>query len=135
VNAATRWPWLVIAFGAGAVYGIIGLTTAALARGAATHQLVVIWRLAAWVASLAVFLVHIRYEHTRHSNAARAVAWHVSVGVALGALVLAVAAAIHNGRVLPLALLVWPVLLGAPAYLAALLAVAALRTMSRPNEE
>jgi predicted Na+-dependent transporter len=129
-----RQSWLVIAFSGGVLYAVIGLTFAALAGSAASPQLRVTWRLTAWVLSAVVFAAHVWYERVRRSNAPRTTAWHVCTAVALGGFGLALAASIHNGRVLALALVVWPLLLSVPAYVVALLAAAALKVVTRQTD-
>ena len=99
-----------------------------------------IWRLAAWLICVVAFAIHIWLEHFRLRNSPRATALHVSLAVALGAFGLAAAANIHaltagtgNKRLLALALLIWPVITGVPAFVVALVAAAGL-TRVRPNE-
>ena len=124
----------------GAVYLAVGLTFAALAGSAGSHQMVVAWRLAAWVISAAAFGAHIWYEHSRLGNAPRTTAWHASAAVALGAFALAVAARIHahvtgsgNPHLLTFALVAWPVLCGLPAFVVAFAAAAGLASTRRPD--
>lgn len=91
------------------------------------------WRLAAWVASGAVYAAHIAYEHFRLRHTARPTAWHASAGVAFGAFALAVAANIHDlasasgyrPRML-IALAAWPLLTFVPAFIVALAVAAVL---------
>lgn len=126
----SRRPWPLIACLVGAVYFGVGITFAALAGAASSHQLRVTWRLAAWILCAAVFLVHLWSERARQeTKSARATAWHVAFAVALGAFALALAASLRNGRVLALALLLWPLLLGAPAYLVGLVLTALLQAL------
>ena len=124
----------------GAVYLVAGVTSAALAGSAASHQMVVMWRLAAWVISAAAFGAHVWHEHFRLRNSPRITGWHASAAVALGALGLAVAARIHahvtgsgNPHLLTFALVAWPVLAGLPAFVVALAAAAGLASTRRPD--
>ena len=127
-----RRPWLLIACVAGALYFGLGITFAALAGAASSQQLRVTWRLAAWILSAVVFLVHLWSERAWQDNKSpRITAWHLALAVALGAFALALAASLRNGRVLGLALLLWPLLLGAPAFLAALVLAALLQIATR----
>src|SRR2546425_13045593 len=87
--------WLGTAILVGVVYLAVGLIFGALAGSAASHQMVVVWRLAAWVISAAAFGAHVWHEHFRLRNSPRITAWHASAAVALGAFGLAVAARIH----------------------------------------
>jgi uncharacterized protein YfiM (DUF2279 family) len=115
----------------GVVYLVAGIGFAALAKGAASTQMRVTWRLAAWVISAAAFAVHMGYEHVRLRSSPRRTAFHAAMAAALGAFGLAVAATIHAQAVssirpaYALALVLWPVLTGVPAFIVAL-AVAAV---------
>jgi hypothetical protein len=92
-----------------------------------------IWRMAAWVTCAIAFALHIALEHFRARNSPSKTARHVALSVALGACALAAAANIHAGtahtgnqRLLALALLIWPIMTGVPAFLVALGAAAVL---------
>jgi len=115
------------------VYAVVGVGTANFAK-TPTPQLRNMWRLAAWLLSLAAFAGHFAYEQLRSRSSARATAAHTAAAVALGAFALAAAGPVrsHWGtaeslRVSLLSLVVWPVLLGLPAYLVALAAGTLLR--------
>ena len=119
-----RWVPSMLFFAA--VYAVVGVVTAALAR---SPQVTTFWRLAAWLLSLVAFLSHIAYEHFRLRNNARTLALHVATAVALGGFVLAAAGPVRTywGRprfwqVSVLSLVLWPILTGVPAFLAALVA-------------
>ncbi len=123
------------------VYLVIGVTFSTLAGSAASQQLRVTWRLAAWLASATAFAAHVGYEHFRLRSAPRITAWHASLAVALGALALAVAANIHaqraastSPRLHVLALVLWPALCGLPAFVVALAAAAGLARARRGGE-
>ena len=103
-------------------YAVIGVVFA----WPATH--VRVWRLAAWLTSAAVYASHIAYERLKLHGSARRTAWHVAVAVALGAFGLAVAAMINSfivgstpqhRRLLLIALGVWPIMTGLPAFFVA----------------
>ena len=118
-------------------YVVIGVVSSALARSADGDQ-VRLWRLAAWVASAAVAVAQIWYEHYRMGSSPRATALHAAGAVALGAFGLALAANVHwlfaatRGQHAPLlALVVWPVITAVPAFPAALAAAAVLTHVSR----
>ena len=124
----------------GVVYLAVGLTFGALAGSAASHQMVVAWRLAAWVISAAAFGAHVWHEHFRLRNSPRITAWHASAAVALGAFGLAVAARVHahltasgNPRLLSVALVAWPLLAGLPAFVVAFIAAAGLASRRRTD--
>jgi hypothetical protein len=96
------------------------------------------WRLAAWVVSAAVYAAHISYEHFRFRRSPHAAALHVAFGAAIGAFGLAAAAIVHslgigtgNLRLLRIALLVWPLITGVPAYVVAFVLIAVLARESR----
>ena len=87
------------------------------------------WRLAAWLVSAVAYAAHIGYEHFKLRSPLRSLALHVALGVAVGALGLAVAGMIHSlaatSTLRPtwlLALVAWPAITAIPAYLGALIA-------------
>src|SRR5712691_13453865 len=95
MDTSRRLRWLRTVLLVGVVYLVTGITFAALAHGAGSNQLRVTWRLAAWVISAAAFAAHIWHEHARLRSSAWTTAFHASLGVALGAFGLAVAANVH----------------------------------------
>ncbi len=130
MDASGRLRWLraVLLFGVG--YLVVGITFSALP--AASHQMRVAWRLAAWVISAAAFAAHIGYEHVRLRSSPGTTALHASLAVALGAFALAVAANVHAQAAAShqlshtLALVLWPVVTALPAFVVALAAAAGL---------
>jgi hypothetical protein len=136
------WQLRVLAYRAvllaGLLYGVIGLTFGAAAGSALTTQGRFEWRLAAWLVSGAVFAAHIAYVQLRLRPSPAFTALQASLGAALGALVLAMAATIHalwigasSLSAFGLALLVWPVATAVPAFVAALVAAAGLTLLRR----
>src|SRR5712692_8018836 len=130
MDASGHKPWRMATL-VGVGYFVVGFVFAlpsAHVRG---------WRLAAWVTSAAVFAAHIGYEHFRRNNSAWATALHAATAVALGGLLLAVAATVHKMMVpshnpywrFLLALVVWPIVTGLPAFLVALAAAAVLAAL------
>jgi hypothetical protein len=106
------------------------------------------WRLAAWLVSAAAFAVHIGYESFRACAVPSRAAVRVASAVALGAFGLAVSATIHSfvvassgqhRRLVMLALAIWPIMTGVPAFVVALAAgfvlarLAARRAPSRAS--
>jgi len=134
--------WLPVAMLVAIVYPVVGIAFAALATSPASHQVVVTWRLAAWLVSAAAFVAHLGYEHFRLRSSPPRAAWHVAVAVALGAFLLAVWVIVHghwgaSGRqsqFAPLALVVFPVVTGVPAFVVALVAGAILDRMRRRSQ-
>ncbi len=129
---ASRREWVRAALLLGVVYLIIGRVFAL----PTTH--VRVWRLAAWIISGGAYAAHIWYEHYRLRNPPRSTALHVAVGVAIGALALAVAGMIHSlstaSAIRPtwlLAIVLLPAITGVPAFLGALVAGTILRRFSR----
>lgn len=122
----TRWVGRSIAVGVG--YAAIGVLFAL----PSTHGQ--FWRLAAWAMSAIVYAAHIGYERFKLRTSSGATALHVAIAVAVGAFGLAVAATVHSWIVPPtyhrsrflLALVLWPILTGVPAYLVALAVSAVL---------
>jgi len=129
MNVSNRKPWVLVAIVAGALYFVIGYGSAALDPSLPAGARFV-WRLSAWLLSAAVFVAHIRYERFRLGNAALRMALHVAAAVALGAFLIASAAAVHATTVTAhapywqflLALVLWPVITALPAFLVALIA-------------
>jgi uncharacterized protein (DUF486 family) len=134
MNYQNRRLWLRAVLLAGALYCTIGIGFSALAARSSSQRTVVAWNVASFVVSLVVFAVHIAYEHFGIGNRPLIVAWHASLAVALGSFLLAVSANINSFRVaksphglLAIALIVWPLMTGMPAFLVALIAAVALR--------
>jgi hypothetical protein len=117
--------WVRTAVLLGIGYAFVGIVFAV----PASH--VQAWRLAAWAVSAIGCAAHIAHERVRLQNAPGRASLHVAVAVALGAFGLAVGANIHSlsigstsqhRQLLLLALAIWPVMTGLPAFLVALAA-------------
>ena len=129
----TELSWVRAAVVAGALYLIAGLVFARLAGSSPSPAMRTMWRAAAYFASAVVFAVHIRHQR-RRGERPLVTALHVSIGVALGACALALAANLHalsapsaNRVRLAVALVAWPLLTGVPAFLVALVATSILK--------
>jgi hypothetical protein len=124
------------------VYPVVGITFAALANPSASSEMRVTWRLAAWLVSAAAFAAHLAYEYFRLQSSPLRAALHVSVAVALGAFALAVWVNVHahwgasrqQSPLAPWALVVFPAVTGAPAFVVALVAVAVLARTRRRSQ-
>jgi formate hydrogenlyase subunit 4 len=99
-----------------------------------------VWRFAAWVICAAAFAIHIAIERFRFRNSAGSTALHVAIAVAVGGFGLAVAANVHalrtgtgNRVLLALALGLWPVITGVPAFLVAFVIAALLSWLKRDD--
>lgn len=139
VSHSRRWPRVVLW---GVAYFVIGIGTAALARGAEAGQMQKVWRLAAWLLSAVAFAAHIWYERYRAGGPPVKTALPNALAVALGGFLLAAAATVHSlsagvGRLgaYAVALVAWPVLVGVPAFLVALAAAALLGRASRARAQ
>ena len=135
VDASTRQPWFPVALLVGVVYIFVGRVFAV----PATH--VQAWRLAAWTVCGLVFAVHIAYEHFKLRHSPRLIALHAAVAVAIGAVLLAVAAMTYSllvtSAIRPiwfLALVLWPAITAVPAFLVALM-VATVLARLRPSAD
>jgi hypothetical protein len=134
--------WLRVAMLVAVVYPVVGITFAALGNLSASHEMVVAWRLAAWLVSAAAFAAHLGYEHFRLRSSPLRAALHVAAAVAVGAFLLAVWVIVHghwvaSGRQSPLApwaLVVFPVVTGAPAFVVAFIAGAVLARTRRRSQ-
>jgi hypothetical protein len=118
----------------GGLYLVAGLVSAAFAKSAASDQIRVGWRLAAWVISAVGFATHIGYEQIRLRSSPATTALHVASAVALGAFGLAVAARLHSQHFPAFALVLWPVATALPAFVVAL-AVAAVLSRTRRESQ
>lgn len=121
VNAESRRALIVV----GALYAVTGIVFA----WPESH--VRMWRFAAWLVSAVAYATHIAYEHFRMRSTPGRTARHVALAVALGAFGLALSATIHSllvastgqqRRLVRLALVIWPIITGLPAFLVALAA-------------
>lgn len=121
----------------GIVYLLVGV---AFPNPPASSKTQFMWRLAAWIICAIAFAIHIGLEHFQLRNSPRTTALHASLAVALGAFGIAAAANIRalttgtgDKRLLALALVIWPIITGVPAFLVALGAAAGLVRV-RPHE-
>ena len=134
--------WLTMAVLAGAAYLAIGVAPAALAGAATSDQMREFWNVSAFVVCGIVFVAHMAHEHFQLRSNARLMAWHTATGVALGGLGLALVANIHDlgsasgyrPRML-VALVAWPLLTAAPAFVVAWALATGLRAMRIPRRE
>lgn len=125
-KAETGRPSLLPVVAAALAYLVIGVVTAYLAGVATSIPVRTAWRLIAWGLSLVVFVVHLLRERRRAPGTAFTAALRSAAGVALGAFAVAAAGPMraHWGQAdqwrAALALVLWPLLTGVPAFLAAL---------------
>jgi hypothetical protein len=138
LNALNKYHWqrAVILFGI--VYLVVGVF---FPNPSASNELQFVWRLGAWLICALAFAIHIGLEHFRFRDSPYRTALHVSASVSIGAFALAVAANINalrtgtgNQRLLVLALVIWPIMAGVPAFIIALVIAAVLERL-RPNKE
>jgi hypothetical protein len=127
--------WVAWALVAGTLYLIIGVSFAPLSIPS-----VFFWRLAAWMVSAVVYAAHICYEQFRIRSSPHSTALHVAFGAAIGAFGLAAAAIVHslltgtgNLRLMRIALLVWPLITGVPAYVVAFVLAAVVARLPRTS--
>ena len=112
----------------GGLYFVVGVVFGELAKRADSGQALFRWRLAAWVVCAFVFAAHIAHEHFRLRSRATSLALRVALAVAVGAFLLAAAATLHAIRITSsapfwlylLALVLWPLMTGVPAFVVAL---------------
>jgi hypothetical protein len=138
MDEAGRKAW-VVAILAGVAYFVVGFGFARLDDFAISDRGRFMWRLGAWFVSAAVYAAHLGHEHFRLRNSPAAIALHAGMAVGLGAFLLAVAATVHALRVVShapysrylLALVLWPILTGLPAFLVALVIASVLAYLPR----
>jgi len=119
-----------IALVVGTMYLVAGIVFGELAGRAASLQMRVAWRWAAWLVSGAFFGAHILFEQVRLRSSPKIAALHVSAAAALGAFGLAAAANVHayvasaheHALMLALSLAIWPLMTALPAFVVALVA-------------
>ena len=116
-------PWVRATVLLAVLYALVGITFAA----PDTH--VRFWRLAAWAICGVAYAGHVAYEHFRLRQTPRSAAIHLATAAGLGALGLAIGANINSlstassaqsQRLLLIALVVWPFIVGIPAFLVSL---------------
>ena len=125
----------------GGFYFVIGVIFGELAKWAGSEQGLFRWRLTAWVISALVFVAHIAHEHFRLRSRAPALALHVALAAALGAFLLAAAATLHALRLTSsppfwlylLALVLWPLITGVPAFVVAFVGAKVLALATRAD--
>ena len=111
---------------ASAAYVAIGVVTPFLVGDGTSPTRTTVWRVVAWVLSLAVFAAHITAARLRDQRSPVVSAVQVALAVALGAFVLAAGGPVrtywgkpNSARVIVLSLVLWPVMTGLPAFAAA----------------
>jgi hypothetical protein len=141
MNPTTKDRWVGVVMLVGIAYLVVGIAFGALANIQTSKEMRFIWRLAAWLTSAVVFVAHVWHGRIRHQAFPVSTAFRTSLAVAVGAFGLAVAANIHglrvgssHGRLLGLALVLWPVLTGVPAFFVALVLASGL-TRIRPRNK
>jgi peptidoglycan/LPS O-acetylase OafA/YrhL len=125
-----RKPWLGAAILVAVLYLAMSFASAGLADAAGSDRMRFVWRLSAFVGAGVVLAAHVGHEHLRLRNPSRRAAWHAAAGAALGGFAIALAANLHElgsdssyrPRLL-VALAVWPLLTGLPAFLLAKITV------------
>jgi hypothetical protein len=135
MSTSIRTQSLVVVLLIGAFYATVGVVFAKFAPD-------LLWRRLAWLVSAMAFAAHIAYEHFVFCYSPRTLARHVGAAAALGAFGLAAAAnlrgwsvAAANHRALGIALVAWPILVGVPAFIGAMIAaLVARRVWPRRND-
>ena len=133
IDLTNRKPWMAASIIAGILYFVAGYGSAVL-DPSVPDRARFLWRLAAWLISSVVFVVHIWYERFRLRDSPRFVALHTAAAVALGAFLIAAAALVHATTVAEhapyarfvVALVIWPLITAVPAFVVALVASALL---------
>ena len=138
MNLPEKYRWFRTVVLVGMLYLLVGIV---FPNPSASDPTQFLWRLAAWAISAVAFGVHVCCEHFLFRNSLSRTALHASLAVALGAFGLAVAANIHslqtatgNHLLLALALVIWPIMTGVPAFVVAFVAAFGLARM-RSNDK
>jgi hypothetical protein len=137
LNASRKYQSLLAVVLFGVVYLVVGV---GFPNPSAANRAQFMWRLAAWLICGVAFAIHIGLAYFRFRNSPSRTALHVAAAVALGAFALAAAANIRalttgtgNQRLLALALVIWPLITGLPAFVVAFVATTVLARV-RPND-
>ena len=135
MDATRRQSWVRAVVVVGAMYAVVGILFGLPASHA--HA----WRLAAWVVSGVAYAIHMSYECLRLRNSTLAAATHVALAAALGAFGLALGAIVRTTlgtssssqhlRLLLVALVIWPLITGVPAFLVGFVASGLLARRTR----
>lgn len=119
--------WIPRALAASFTYVAVGILFGTAAGNAAQTPARTAWRVAAFLVSAVVFLLHLFVERKRWRVLGSSL--HVAVAVAIGAFGLALSANIHglsvarpNTSLLRMSLVIWPLMTGLPAFLVAVAA-------------
>ena len=123
----------------GCVYFAAGIVFATLAGRAVSLDGRIAWRWTAWIVSVLAFGAHIVFEQLRPGSAPRLTALRVSLAAGLGAFGLAAAANVHaqlatdreHSVILLASLVIWPVIIGLPAFVVALVSASVLARLGR----
>ncbi|HEX2640228.1 MAG TPA: hypothetical protein VHL50_06640 [Pyrinomonadaceae bacterium] len=120
----------------GMLYAVVGIAF----PNPSSSEVQFVWRLAAWLTCLSAFSVQIWFGHFRSKNRPRETALDASLSVALGAFALAVSANVHarmagtgNLGLLTMALVIWPIVMGVPAFVLAFVSAAVFARMWPPR--
>jgi hypothetical protein len=123
MDSARGQSWFRAVIFVGALYALVGIAFALPSNHVGA------WRLAAWVVSGVAYAIHLAYERFRLRHSSLSTALHVALAAAFGALGLAIQGIIHSfsegssshhHRLMLVALVAWPVITGAPAFLVGL---------------
>jgi hypothetical protein len=136
MDELSRKRWIRAVIIAGVAYFVVGFGSA---RAGSLLISVVMWRRLAWVVSGVIFAAHIGYERFRLVHSAATTAIHAAIAVGLGAFLLALGATVNKVVVAShpplwrylLALVLWPILTGVPAFVVAFIAAAILARLAR----
>ena len=138
MDSSDQKAWTPDALLAGVAYLIVSLCFGTLAGWASSDQSRFGWRLAAWIVSFVIYACHISYDYLKLQNTPLISSLDVAAGVALGGFLLAVAAIVHalstgsgNLSLLLLALLVFPLITGLPAFVIGFVGTSLRRRFSK----
>ena len=130
--------WLGAAMLVALVYPIVGVV---FSLPPSSRTTAIAWRLAAWLVAAVTFAIHLGYEHRRFGNSPIRAALHASAAVAMGAILLAIwiiargywSGLAQQRPLAPLALVIFPIAAGVPAFLAGLGVLTVLRWFQRSD--
>ncbi len=128
MKASGKQSWLKVMILSSTLYLLIGIIFPLFSKSLSPREIPNLWRLLSFLTSAFVYGIHIGYEHSRLHNTPLQIAFHTSLAVALGAIVLAGFINIEalwanpgNHNSLLTAIFLWPLITGVPAFIVAVI--------------
>lgn len=108
----------------GAIYFAIGAVFSTFSAPTVLGNVIVAWRVTAWLISAGVFAWQIWGDRVKFRRTKLATALNAACAAAIGAFALGARVALHSAHPSMLALLLWPAVTAVPAFVVALIVAA-----------